>query len=329
MKALSLTEPGCLTLMDLPEAAAPLAGQALVAIRAIGICGTDISGFLGKMPFIEYPRILGHELGVEVLALGDGVTHLKIGDRCSVEPYLNCGDCHACRQGKTNCCESLQVLGVHGDGGMRERLILPADKLHPCNDLSFEQLALVETLAIGCHAVNRASIQPREDVLIIGAGPIGLTVLEFARLTGAATTVLDLSESRRAFVKQHYVGVSVVESLPDEPWAQVIFDATGHPGSMARTLTLARFTGRIVYVGITKEPVLLDDPLFHRRELTLLASRNAVSADFPRILGLIQSGQIDTRPWITHRCEFEELPLQMAEWVKPGSGVVKAVVQVK
>ncbi len=329
MKALSLTEPGCLTLMDLPEAAASLAGQALVAIRAIGICGTDISGYLGKMPFIEYPRILGHELGVEVLALGDGVTHLKVGDRCSVEPYLNCGNCHACRQGKTNCCESLQVLGVHGDGGMRERLILPADKLHPCQELSFEQLALVETLAIGCHAVNRASIEPREDVLIIGAGPIGLTVLEFARLTGASITVLDLSDSRRAFVKQHYADVRVVESLPDEPCAQVIFDATGHSGSMARTLTLARFTGRIVYVGITKEPVPLDDPLFHRRELTLLASRNAVSSDFPRILGLIQSGQIDTRPWITHRCEFDELPMKMAEWVKPLSGVVKAVVRVK
>jgi len=244
-----------------------------------------------------------------------------------VEPYLNCGDCHACRQGKTNCCELLQVLGVHGDGGMRERLILPAHLLHACNELIFEQLALVETLAIGCHAVDRASIQTGEDVLIIGAGPIGLAVLEFARLTGAAITVLDLSDSRRAFLKQHYAGVRVVESLPDEPSAQVIFDATGHSESMARTLTLARFTGRIVYVGITKEPVLLNDPLFHRRELTLLASRNAVSSDFPRILGLIQSGQIDTLPWITHRSEFEELPMKMVQWVKPMSGVVKAVVR--
>jgi alcohol dehydrogenase len=139
--------------------------------------------------------------------------------------------------------------------------------------------------------------------------------------------VLDLSDSRRAFLKQHYAGVRVVESLPDQPFAQVIFDATGHCGSMARTLTLARFTGRIVYVGITKEPVLLNDPLFHRRELTLLASRNAVSSDFPRILGLIQSGQIDTLPWITHRSEFEELPMKMVQWVKPMSGVVKAVVQ--
>jgi 2-desacetyl-2-hydroxyethyl bacteriochlorophyllide A dehydrogenase len=326
MKALSLTEPGRMDLIELPEAAEPAKGEALVAIRAIGICGTDIAGYLGKMPFIEYPRILGHELGVEVLAVGPEVTQVKVGDRCSVEPYLNCGSCHACQQRKTNCCETLQVLGVHGDGGMRERMILPAVKLHPGNGLSFEQLALVETLAIGCHAVNRAGILPGEDVLIIGAGPIGLTVLEFAKLTGAAITVLDLSESRRAFVQEHYPAVRVVASLPDEPCAQVIFDATGHAGSMARTVKLARFTGRIVYVGITKEPVLLDDPLFHRRELTLLASRNAVSTDFPRILGLMASGEIDTRPWITHRCEFEELSRQIVDWVKPSTGVVKAVV---
>lgn len=328
MKALSLTQPEKLEFITLPEAAQPSAGEALIAVRSIGICGTDISGYLGKMPFIQYPRILGHELGVEVLAVGADVTHLKPGDRCSVEPYLNCGACHACLQGKTNCCETLRVLGVHTDGAMRERMILPAHKLHPCNALSFEQLALVETLAIGCHAVNRAAIQSGDDVLIIGAGPIGLTVLEFAKLTGATITMLELNPARRAFVQQHYSGVQVMESLPDEPCAQVVFDATGHPGSMARTLQFARFTGRVVYVGITKEPVLLDDPLFHRRELTLFASRNAVASDFPRILDLIQSGQIDTRPWITHRCDFDELPVQMVEWVKLASAVVKALVNV-
>lgn len=329
MKALCLTATERFEFIELPEAAAPVAGEALVAVHAIGICGTDISGYLGKMPFIECPRILGHELGVEVLAVGTGVTNVNPGDRCSVEPYLNCGACHACRQGKTNCCESLQVLGVHCDGAMRERMILPAHKLHAGNALGFEQLALVETLAIGCHAVNRAAIQPGDDVLIIGAGPIGLTVLEFARLTGSAITVLELNETRRAFVRQHYAGVKVVEGLPDEPCAQVVFDATGHPGSMARTLRLARFTGRIVFVGITKEPVQVDDPLFHRRELTLLASRNAVASDFPRILGLIEAGRIDTRPWITHRCVLSELPARMQEWVNPGSGVVKAVVAVE
>lgn len=326
MRALQLTRPQHFEWIQLPEAAAPKPGEALVAIRAIGICGTDLSGYLGKMPFIEFPRILGHELGVEVLAVGEQVTHLKAGDRCSVEPYLNCGHCHACKQGLTNCCETLNVLGVHCDGGMRELMVLPAHRLHPSNALEFEQLALVETLAIGCHAVNRAALSEKDDVLIIGAGPIGLTVLEFARLATGRITVLELSASRRAFVQQHYPGIEVMESLPDEPVSQVVFDATGNAQSMARALRLARFTGRIVYVGITKEPVLLDDPLLHRRELTLLASRNAVSADFPRILNLILDGSINTRPWISHRCPWEELPVLMEELIVPGAFAIKAVI---
>ena len=329
MLSLTLTAAKTFSWTTLPETAPPAPRMALVAIRAIGICGTDFSGYLGKMPFIEFPRILGHELGVEVLAIGEGVTHLKIGDRCSVEPYLNCGTCHSCQRGSTNCCETLQVLGVHCDGGMRERMILPAHKLHPCNALDFEQLALVETLAIGCHAVNRAQVTASDDVLIIGAGPIGLTVLEFARAANAAITILELNAARRDFVEQHYPGVNVVASLPDESAFQIVFDATGNPNSMAATLRFARFTGRIVYVGITKEPVLIDDPLFHRRELTLLASRNAVASDFPHILGMIQSGQINTRPWISHRCDFSELPAQMDTWLSPESRVIKAVVNLE
>ena len=326
MTSLTLTAAKTFSWTTLPEAAAPGPNEALVAIRAIGICGTDFSGYLGKMPFVEFPRILGHELGVEVLAVGAGVTHLQVGDRCSVEPYLNCGTCHACQRGSTNCCETLQVLGVHCDGGMRERMLLPAHKLHPCNTLDFEQLALVETLAIGCHALNRAQITPGDAVLIIGAGPIGLTVLEFARAANAVITILELDAARRDFVEKHYPGVTAVAALPDEPAFQIVFDATGNPHSMASTLRFARFTGRIVYVGITKDPVTIDDPLFHRRELTLFASRNAVASDFPRILAMIQSGQIDTHPWISHRCQFEELPSQMDAWLLPGSGVIKAVV---
>lgn len=329
MISLTLTAARTFEWTTLPEAAAPGAGEVLVGIRAIGICGTDFSGYLGKMPFIEFPRILGHELGVEVLAVGDGVTNVKVGDRCAVEPYLNCGVCHACKRGSTNCCETLRVLGVHCDGGMRERMVLPAHKLHACNALGFEQLALVETLAIGCHAVNRAQVAAADEVLIIGAGPIGLTVLEFARAAEAAITVLELNGARREFVEKHYAGVRVVESLPDEGAFQVVFDATGHAGSMAGTLRFARFTGKVVFVGITKEPVTIDDPLFHRRELTLLASRNAVAADFPRILGMIQEGVIDTRPWISHRCVFEELPGEMEGWLRPESRVIKAVVSLR
>ena len=154
-------------------------------VHRVGICGTDISAYLGKMPFVTYPRILGHELGVEVLAVGDGVTNVKPGDRCSVEPYINDPTSYASRRGRPNCCERLQVLGVHTDGGMRPQFIVPARKLHAATKLSFEQLALVETLAIGCHAVSRSGLTSGETCLIIGAGPIGLATLEFVKLAGA------------------------------------------------------------------------------------------------------------------------------------------------
>ena len=325
MRALSLTQPTHFDWIDIAEPSPPGPGEATIAIRAVGICGTDLSGYLGKMPFIEYPRILGHELGVEVLTLGEGVSHIRPGDRCSVEPYLNCAQCPPCLAGRTNCCETLAVLGVHTDGGMTERLTLPAHKLHPSGRLSFEQLALVETLAIGCHAVQRTSVTSSDTVLIIGAGPIGLTVLEFARLAGALTIVLELNAARRHFVEQHYPGTQTLDSPPTAPNAEIVFDATGNPASMTAAFHHARFGGRITYVGITKEPVLLDDPLFHRRELTLFASRNALPADFTRIIGLIESGQIDTRPWISHSLAFEDLPTHMETLVLPGSGVIKAV----
>jgi 2-desacetyl-2-hydroxyethyl bacteriochlorophyllide A dehydrogenase len=328
MKALQLTAPQQLEPLTVDEPNAPGRDEVLVAVRAIGICGTDYSGYLGKMPFIEYPRILGHELGVEVLVVGEDVADLKAGDRCAVEPYLYCGACHACDQGRTNCCETLQVLGVHCDGGMCERLLLPAKHLHRRNTLSFDQLALVEMLGIGCHAVQRAAVKKGDTVLIIGAGPIGLTVLEFARIAGAVVSLVELSAVRRAFVESHYAGVKVLSGLPLEACAQVVFDATGNAGSMANAFKYAAFTGKVVYVGITKEPVPLDDPLFHRRELTLLASRNAVASDFGLILDLIEEGKINTTAWISHRAEFDALPAAMTEWIKPSSAVVKAVVSV-
>src|SRR5262249_28752116 len=183
MKAIQLEKPQSFRAIEIAEPSAPGPGAALVRVQRIGICGTDISGYLGKMPFFSYPRIPGHELGVEVLAVGHGVTHVQPGDRCAVEPYMNCGQCFPCRIGNTNCCEDLKVLGVMMDGGMTERIVLPARKLHPANALTPEQCALVETLAIGCHAVNRGAPIAGEHCLIIGAGPIGLSALEFATLS--------------------------------------------------------------------------------------------------------------------------------------------------
>jgi alcohol dehydrogenase len=339
MKAIQLEKPHTFHAIDIAEPAAPGPDEALLRIHRIGICGTDYGGYLGKMPFYSYPRIPGHELGVEVLAVGEGVTSVQPGDRCAVEPYLNCQRCYSCRRGLTNCCESHRTLGVMCDGGMCERMLLPARKLHVSRTLSFEQLALVETLAIGCHSVDRAGVRAGENVLIIGAGPIGLSAIEFVKVAGARSIVLDINEARLAFC-QDRLGVDytipargdgselkALETITGGQLADVVIDATGSNKSMSHALNYCTFGGRLVYVGITQQELsFLHAPVMHRRELTLLGSRNALSRDFARIIRLIEDGTIDTVPWITHRTTFDRLIAEFPTWLKPETGVIKVIV---
>lgn len=342
MKALQLEKPLSWLCIDIPEPPSPGPGEALVRVQSVGICGTDLGGYLGKMPFFTYPRIPGHELGVEVLSVGDGVTHVKPGDRCAVEPYLNCQNCYSCRRGFTNCCEHHKTLGVMSDGGLTERILLPARKLHLAANLTPDQCALVETLAIGCHAVDRGNPKAGETVLIIGAGPIGLSALEFAKLSGARPIVMDISEGRLAFVRDQMgvpdtllprgdaSDIAALAALTGGQGADVVIDATGSNKSMVRSMELAAFAGRVVFVGITQQNLEFPHaPFLHRRELTLMASRNALSRDFSRIIALIEEGKIDTAPWITHHASFDEVPSIFPSWLKPETGVIKAVVRLE
>ncbi|TWT57682.1 putative L-galactonate oxidoreductase [Thalassoglobus neptunius] len=340
MKAIQLAQPKHFQKIDIEEPAPPGPGQAVVRTHRMGICGTDYSGYLGKMPFFSYPRIPGHELGVEVLEVGDDVTNVKPGDRCSVEPYMNCGECYACRKGQGNCCEKLNVIGVMVDGGLCEKFLIRADKLHTSETLTFEQLALVETLGIGCHACDRGAPQEGDHVLIIGAGPIGLATLEFTRLTGATITVMDMVESRLQFCRDTY-GVphtiqfkgdgseleQIAEITNGDKYA-VVTDATGHNGSMSNALQYVAHTGSLVYVGITTAEISFPHPALHKPEMTIKGSRNALPSDFTRIIRLIEDGTINTDPWITHRTSFDDVIDQFETFTKPESGVIKAVIEV-
>jgi alcohol dehydrogenase len=338
MKGISLQQPGAFAMVDLAEPPPPGPGEARVRVHAVGICGTDYSGYLGRMPFYSYPRIPGHELGVEVLAVGPDVTNVRPGDRCAVEPYLNCGHCVACRRGGSNCCANLQILGIHTDGGLRPELNLPARKLHPSARLSYDQLALVETLGIGGHAVARANPQPDDTVLVIGAGPIGLSVIQSAHLTGARVIALDLDEPRLARCRQMLgvtdtvlaTGVSAnlraLEELTRGDFVNIVIDATGNHKSMAHALKAVAPTGKLVFVGIAPAPVALDSLLLHRREVTVLASRNSLPTDFTRIIRQIETGSINTQQWLTHTAGFEEFIAVFPTWLKPATGVIKAMV---
>jgi len=322
MQQILLEQPGQFSSRDVPEPTAG-AGQALVRVDRIGVCGTDLHAFAGRQPFFEYPRVLGHELGVEVLEVPGGDHGLQPGDRCAVEPYIRCGDCPACRAGRYNCCVALEVLGVHVDGGMQPLLSVPVELLHKSEKLSLDQLALVETLGIGAHAVERASLQPGEEVLVVGAGPIGLATIQFAQAAGAKVHVLELNTARREFVDG--LGVSVCDS-PGEALYDAVFDATGNKQAMEASFQRLEHGGRLILIGIVLDSISFYDPLFHRREMTVLSSRNSAGV-FPKIIRMIEEGRIDTAPWITHRLPLSGVPAEFPP-LPEQPGLVKAMIEV-
>lgn len=340
MKAIQIFAPKELKAIEIDEPGRPGPGQALVKTHRMGVCGTDVSCYLGKFPFFDFPRIPGHELGVEVVDVGEGVTNVVPGDKCSVEPYMQCDDCYACRKGAINCCPYLKVIGVMMDGGLCESFLVRASKLHPSEKMTFDQLALVETLAIGCHANDRAAPEPGDHALIIGMGPIGLATLEFLKFTGAVISVMDMNESRLQFVQKQY-GVEntilfkgdgsereKIEEVTGGDLYQIIVDATGNRHSMASALELLSPTGRLVYVGITTDEITFRHPILHKPEATILASRNALPGDFTRIIQLIERGLIDTVPWITHRTTLSKVVDDFESYTRPETGVIKAVIDV-
>jgi 2-desacetyl-2-hydroxyethyl bacteriochlorophyllide A dehydrogenase len=332
-----LSEPGRFERRtgDLPD---PAPGEARIRIRRIGVCGTDIHAFHGRQPFFAYPRILGHELGAEVIAV-NGDSGLKIGEAVAVEPYLNDPASPASQRGMTNCCESLRVLGVHVDGGMRPELNIPIHKLHRGNAVPLDQLALVEMLCIGRHAVNRSRVGKEDGVLVLGAGPIGLGVVAFLQGEAGRLVVADLSESRLAFCRERMRVDEPVVVRPDRDFERdlreafggglpdLIFDATGNQGSMLSTFTLAAHGGRIVFVGLFQGEVVFDDPNFHRRELTVMSSRNATPSEFGQVIAAMESGAVDTSSWITHRLAFDEVPERFAQTIADPT-LRKAVIEV-
>lgn len=322
MRQIVLARPGLLTSREVP----PLErseDEALVKVRRVGVCGSDFHAFAGSHPIYSYPRVLGHEISAEVVALPHGESNLDLGQRCAIEPYVACKKCRPCLMGRPNCCENLQVLGIHVDGGMSGLMRVPVDLLHNSDKLSLDQLALVEMLGIGAHAVRRSQLAAGENALVIGAGPIGLATIQFAIAAGAQVSVLEKSKARRDFVRQFTDRVfAESESL----LADVVFDATGSAQAMTASFSRVAPAGRLVFVGLTREQVPIDDSLFHVREMTLLASRNS-AGQFPRIIKMIEKGEIDTAPWINARVRLRDVP-EAFEGLTKKQDLVKAMIEI-
>lgn len=336
MKAIILDQPGSFSTAHIPEPQF-IANEAIVRVSRVGMCGTDLHAFRGRQPFFTYPRILGHEICAEIVEIGDNGRGLRKGMACAVAPYLYCGSCLACRNGKTNCCVKLQLLGVHVDGGLREFFSVPLHTLHYSPTLTSEQLALVEPLSIGGHAVVRAQLKPDETVFVIGTGPIGLAVIAQAKTMGVRIIAMDVSADRLRFAREQFhvdatmlAGGNVTEQLSDltnGEMPSVVFDATGNPASMNESFNYPANGGRLLLVGLHLEFVTFRDQDFHRRELTVMSSRNATSADFQHTISLLEAGQINIDPWITHRVNESNLIAEFPTWLDAKAGFIKAVVE--
>jgi 2-desacetyl-2-hydroxyethyl bacteriochlorophyllide A dehydrogenase len=336
MRAVTCIEPGRLELIEraLPEARA---GWVPVDIKAIGICGTDFHIFQGTHPFLAYPRVMGHELsGIVAESAPEG--RLGPGTPVVVNPYFSCGTCIACRKGRFNCCARLEVLGVHIDGGMAERIVVPEGNLYPAGDLSFRDAAMVEFQAIGAHAVWRSELAKGDRVLVVGAGPIGVGTAFFASLAGGNVTLMDISKTRLAYVRDRLGFPQTIGSGADAlaeagrltggDLFDVVFDATGNAKAMQASFDFVASGGMLVFVGVLKADITFSDPEFHRKEMKLIATRNAVKRDFETVMAAMRRGDIPMDALNTHREALDALPQAMPAWLAAKEPPLKAVLTV-
>lgn len=336
MRAVECAAPGELRLVS-RQPPRPAPGEVLVRIRRVGVCGTDYHIFKGDQPFVSYPRVMGHELAGEVAA-APSHSPLRQGEAVCIVPYISCGACVACRRGKPNCCVNIAVLGVHRDGGLAEYLCAPESNVLPAEGLGLDELAMAEFLAIGRHAVRRAGIEPGQRALVVGAGPIGLGVALFAKLAGARVAAIDTREDRRAFCT-NVLGVddvfapgpeldAALAALTGGEYFDAVFDATGNRTAMEQGFRYVAHGGAYVLVSIVQGDIGFADPEFHKRETTLLASRNATVQDFRDVLDAMRAGRVPVKALNTHRAGLDALVEALPRWSAPEAGVIKALVEV-
>lgn len=337
MKKLVCTEPGKFE-YSIGREPQLKEDHAIIKIKRIGICGTDLHAFEGTQPYFTYPRILGHEIAGELVEF-DNAPGFQKGESVTFIPYFSCSKCIACRKGKPNCCTQIKVCGVHMDGGMVEYLSVPSSSLLHGERLSFDELALVEPLAIGAHGVRRAAIAEGEYVLVIGAGPIGLGTMEFARIAGAKVIALDINEQRLHFCKDnlkvcHTINAQAVDvteqikAITNEDMPTVVIDATGSLKAINNAFQYMAHGGRYVLIGLQKGDISFSHPEFHKKESTLMSSRNATRQDFQHVITHMNKGEVKPATYITHRVAFEDVAKEFEAWLNPATGVIKAMVEI-
>lgn len=335
MKYIDCERPGKFVLKEKNEPK-KVQGEAILKIKKVGICGTDLHAYSGNQAFFNYPRILGHELASEVIEIEENSKGIMPGENVVVMPYVSCHKCMACLSGKTNCCTKMQVLGIHTDGGMQEKISVPISLLIRTPKLSDDAMAIVEPLAIGAHAIRRANVQSNETIVVVGCGPIGIGIMKLAQIAGARVIAIDVNKGRLTYAKEkvgvdHVVfagegSLTKVKEITNNDLATTVFDATGNKGALEFGHNFMSHGGKYILVGLSKGEITFEHPVIHAKETTLMCSRNATLEDFEHVIAILEEGSFPLDSFITHNVGFNDMITEFDNWLDPGKGVIKATV---
>jgi 2-desacetyl-2-hydroxyethyl bacteriochlorophyllide A dehydrogenase len=339
MKAFVIEAPGKTSIADIPEPSIG-DGDVLLRVRTVGFCGTDLSTFRGVNPLVSYPRIPGHELGCTIEEVGAGVPpEFRAGQNVLVHPYNSCGNCTACRQGRFNCCRDNETLGVQREGGMTELLAVPWEKLYTSPKLSLREMALVEPLTVGYHAMTRGRVTADDTVAVFGCGAIGIGVLAAASHQGANVIAIDVDDSKLELARNvgasHIVNSATsdlhtkLQELTDGQGPHVLVEAVGIPQTFRAAVDEACFAGRVVYIGYAKKPVEYDTRYIVQRELDVLGSRNGVPSDFKAVIAYLEQGTFPVDDVVTKVVPLSDAGRAFAAWSEDPRSVCKIHVEIR
>lgn len=335
MKALVIRKPGEAAIETVPDPVRQK-GEALLRVRMIGMCGSDLNSFRGKNPLVKFPRIPGHEIAATVLESDCGLDGISEGVDVTLSPYTNCGMCSACLRGRPNSCQFNETLGVQRDGAMTELIAVPLEKLYRAN-LSVKELCLVEPLTVGFHAVARGRVASDETVAVFGCGGVGLGAIAAAHFAGAKTIAVDLDNQKLAIARKAGAAETLNTSkeslhqrlleLTNGRGPDVIIEAVGLPETFRAAVEEVSFTGRVVYIGYAKEPVAYETRLFVQKELDILGSRNALPQDFQRVIQMLEERRFPVEAAVGSIVTLDEAPAILQSWSENPSRFTKIMVR--
>lgn len=335
MKVVKMNKPNEIGIAIMPKAARQNAGEVLIKVRSLGICGSDIGAFKGTNPLVSYPRVIGHEVGGEVVEIGENSKGIEAGDKVIVEPYIPCNHCYPCSLGRINCCETLRVLGVHVDGGMTEYFSHPVDLISKVPDeFAWKHVAMIEPLTIALHANHRPGVKAGEHVLIIGAGAIGLLAAQVAVSYGAMPIVMDLIAERLQLA--HSLGVKYtvnpvtenavekIKEITKGRMAEVVIEASGAKAAIQSLFDYVSYAGRISLVGWPNAEIPLNTAMITKKELDIVGSRTS-AGEFAEAIELIQTKKVNVEPLISKVVTLDEIPAAVVDIAKQPDKFIKVV----